>query len=168
MKVVDIANEIYVEMGQPTDNTLGSIAFWIRAKVGDINNLLFECFKVDPNTLEITADSCEISPEAVAIIKKLYKVYYYDILIRGNLTALGSNSIILIEDQGQSIQRVNRNEIMKTLASLKKDELADCNNLINAYRIRKSSPSQVAGDDTQQGVYENSEVLLTSRNWIAI
>ena len=42
MKVVDIANEIYLELGSPTTTNLAAISFWIRANIGRLNNLINE------------------------------------------------------------------------------------------------------------------------------
>ena len=40
MKIVDIADEIYRELGEPTDNSIPPIAFWIRTNLGTLNNYL--------------------------------------------------------------------------------------------------------------------------------
>lgn len=157
MKVVDIANEIFIEAGSPTDTSIPAIAFWIRGKVGAINNLLYESFVIDDTTLEIFKDDgSEISPEAVAIIKQMYRLYDYELQIRSNMNALSTDSILRVEDQGSSVTKVNRNEVSKTLAAIRKDEQAAFNILINAYRNRVSTPSQVAGDDTTPGFYPGS------------
>jgi len=163
MKVVDLANEIYIDSGSPTNTSIPAIAFWIRGKVGVINNLLFEDFYIDQSSLEIfDANKNEISINAVAIIKQFYKLYDYDLQIRSNLNILSTDSILSVEDQGSKVTKVNRNEISKTLAQLKRDEIKILNDLVNAYRNNSSPPSQVVGDDTVVGVY------TTTRNYIRI
>jgi hypothetical protein len=153
MKVVDIANEIYSEAGNPSTTSIPAIAFWIRAKVGAINNLLFESFTIDDTTFEIKNANGEISPDAVAIIKQMYKLYDYEVQIRANMNALLTDSILRVEDQGSSVTKINRNEVSKTLQAIRKDEITLLNQQVNAYRSGSSLPSQVAGDDTVQGSY---------------
>jgi len=43
--------------------------------------------------------------------------------------------------------------LSKTYLSLKREEYNELIDLINAYKLRKASPVQVAGDDTQVGQY---------------
>jgi hypothetical protein len=150
MKVVDIANEIYIDSGSPSSTSVPAIAFWIRGKVGEINNLLFEDFTIN-DALEIVDGDGEISFEAVSIIKKLYKIYDYEISVRSNMNALASDSIIEVTDQGSSIRKVNRNEVSKTFVNLKNIEEESLQRLITSYRLRGASPQQVTGDDEVRG-----------------
>jgi len=48
-------------------------------------------------------------------------------------------------------RKINKNELSKTYIMLKKEEYMELTDLINAYKLRKSTPIQVAGDDTQAG-----------------
>lgn len=153
MKVVDIANEIFIELGSPSTTTIPTIAFWIRTKLGDINNLLFEDFILNSDYEIVDGDGVEITPEAVAIIKKLYRLYDYDVQIRTNMNSLATDSIIEVTDQGSSVRKVNRNEVSKTYATLKNAEQQALNDMVTAYRLRGSSPKQVVGDDTVIGNY---------------
>lgn len=157
MKVVDIAQEIFIDAGSPTSTSIPAIAFWIRGKVGSINNLLYESFSISKDTYEILGDNGEeISPEAVAVIKQMYRVYDYEVQIRSNLNSLATDSILQVEDNGSSVTRVNRNEVSKTLASIRKNEIDALENMVTAYRCRSSEPSQIAGDDTTEGVFTSS------------
>lgn len=165
MKVVDIATEIYIDSGSPTSTSIPAIAFWIRGKVGDINVLLFEDFHVDviDGTYEIIdGNSTEIPIEAVAVIKKLYKIYDYEVSVRSNMNALATDSIIEVQDQGSSVRKVNRNEVSKTFVSLKNLEEESLQRLITSYRMRGASPTQVVGDDTEVG--DNSVEGYTIRD----
>jgi len=150
MKVVDIANEIYIDSGSPSSTSVPAIAFWIRGKVGEINNLLFEDFSIN-DALEIVDGGGEISMQAVSIIKKLYKIYDYEVSIRSNMNALASDSILKVTDQGSSVEKVNRNEVSKTFVSLRNTEEESLQRLITAYRMRGAGPTQVVGDDTEIG-----------------
>lgn len=161
MKIVDIANEIYLDAGSPTSTSIPAIATWIRGKVGAINNLLYESFYVDDGSFEILGESGEeISIEAVSIIKQMYRIYDYEVQIRTNMNALATDSILRVEDQGSSVTKVNRNEISKTLATVRRDEIASLDLLITAYRSRSSPPSQVAGDDTVIGIYPSTRYYI--------
>ena len=87
--------------------------------------------------------------QRIAVIKQMYQIYDYQVQIRNNLNALASDSILSVQDNlgGVNFTRVNRNEISKTIISIRKDEVESFNKLVNAYRIHHSCPRQVAGDD---------------------
>lgn len=152
MKIVDIANEIFIENGSPTTTSVPAIAFWIRAKVGWLNTILFEDLYIN-EALELYNSSGEVSLEIVSIIKQAYRVYDLEVQIRNFMNALANDSILSVSDNlgGTSFTRVNRNEISKTLVNLRGNETKFLQIMIDAYRSLKATPSQVAGDDTQAG-----------------
>lgn len=156
MKVVDIATEIYIEQGSPTSTSIPAVAYWIRSKVGWLNTMLYEDLVIDTTTLEITNRGAEIDPQIVAILTQAYKIYDLEVQIRSAMNALAADSILEVSDNlgGTSFRRVNRNEIAKTLITIRKDEIGALKILIDSYRSLTSQPSQVAGDDTQSGVPE--------------
>ena len=157
MKVVDIANEIYLENSSPSDTSMAAIAFWVRSNVGKLNTILYEDFYVDESSLEILdAGNVEISYIAVAIIKAMYKVYRTELDIRANINAINSDTVLAATDEGFSIKKINRSEVLKTLVGFKKDTLAELNGLMHNYRSLKGMPSQVAGDDTEKGIYPHN------------
>lgn len=165
MKVVDIADEIHRELGNPTAYSITAIAFWVRTSIGELNNLLMTNFSVNATTLEIQDDCTtpnEITPEAVAILKKMYMVHYYDLEIKKNLISISTDSIIEVRDQGSSVRKVNKNQITSTLGNLRKQEVNGLSDLITAYRSRSAEPRQVAGDDTVEGEYRRNDT--TYRN----
>lgn len=155
MKIVDIANEIYIDAGSPTDTSIPAIAFWIRGKLGTINNSLYEDFSLDEKTQEITSSGGDLSFEAIAIIKQMYRLYDYEVQIRKQMNALAADSILKIEDQGTMIMKVNRNMVSQTLMQVRRDEIKLLNDLVTSYRIKKGVPQQVAGDDTIGGYYQD-------------
>tara|TARA_B100000959_G_scaffold278454_1_gene336834 strand:- start:910 stop:1407 length:498 start_codon:yes stop_codon:yes gene_type:complete len=158
MKVVDIADEIYRELNSPTDLSVSAIAFWIRTNIGELNNLLFATYNVDGSSLELLdEDDVEITFEAVSVMKKMYSIHYYDLQIRKNITSLSTDTILEVSDQGSSVKKVNKNEISKTLASLRNQEVTSMRNLITAYRLKRAEPRQVAGDDDVAGDYGNED-----------
>lgn len=158
MKVVDIANELYSELGSPANISLAAISFWLRSNIGRLNNLINENFSILEPTYEIIntlSDNTteEININAAAILKKMYHLHYYDILIRENLGASGTDSSIEIESDGMRVRKVSKTEIGRNLISIKKSEMEEYNSLITAYKTNKASPRQVAGDDTVVGYY---------------
>jgi len=157
MKVVDIANEIYLENASPSDTSISSIAFWIRSSVGKLNNLVYESFVVDSTSLEVVDGSGkEISTLAAAIIKMMYKVYRIDLDIRSNMTSLTNDTVLEAVDENFKIKRINRSEVLKTLATLKKDSLKELTDIVHYYRSYNGSPDSISGDDTQWGYYQGT------------
>ena len=160
MKVVDIADEIHRELGSPTAYNITAIAFWVRTNIGELNNLLMANFSVNAATLEVQDDCTtpnDITPEAVAILKKMYKIHYHDLEIKKNLISISTDSIIEVRDQGSSVRKVNKNQITLALANIRKQESNDLTDLVTAYRSRSSEPRQVAGDDTVEGEYHRND-----------
>ncbi len=158
MKVVDIANELYSELGSPTNTSLAAISFWLRSNIGRLNNLINENFSILESTYEIintlSDDTTEeININAAAILKKMYYLHYYDVLIRANIGASGTDSSIEIESDGMRVRKVSKTEIGRNLISIKKSEMEEFNSLVTAYKTNKSAPRQVAGDDTVVGYY---------------
>jgi len=78
-KIVDIADEIYRELGEPSDVSIPSVAFWLRTNLGKLNILINKTYAI--NTLDLEVDA--ISPETFtitekSIFKKMYNIHYYD------------------------------------------------------------------------------------------
>ena len=158
MKVVDIANEIYMELASPSNTSVAAIAFWVRSNIGRLNNFLNENFSIDATTYEIIntlADNTtqEININAAAVLKKMYSLHYYDILIRENIGASGTDSFVEVESDGMRVRRVSKTEVGRNLYNLKKAESEELQLMIHAYKSNSASPIQVAGDDTVVGYY---------------
>lgn len=158
-KVVDIADQIHRELGSPTDLGISAISFWVRTNIGGLNNLINQNFKindsyevdrVDPDNDALTID---IDINAIAVLKKMYMVHYYDTKVRSVLGAASTDSVVELSSDGSSIKKINKNEQGKTYASLKKQEYEELNYLANAYKANESAPLQVAGNDTIEGDY---------------
>jgi hypothetical protein len=156
MKVVDIANEIYLDLNSPSDLSLAAISFWIRGNVGTLNSLLFSNFIIDGTTFEIVdADdsTAEIDINAAAILKKMYIVHRYSVIIRSKLTAIDSDDIVEVTDQDQKVRKLDKTQIIRAVTAEKKIEEEELQKLINAYRTKKSAPVHVVGDDIVAGQY---------------
>ena len=191
MKIVDIADEIYRELGEPSTISIPAISFWIRSNVGELNNRINTTFKIveygpdayefsgsfasaqyEPQAfnegtgalgLAVSTDIGEVStpvitaiqPEEASILKKMYIVHYYDQQIRTTVGAASSDPVVEVASDGSRVRKINKNELSKTYISLKKEEYMEVTDLIIAYKLRKASPVQVAGDDTVAGFYSN-------------
>ena len=97
----------------------------------------------------------EISPdpglEEKSILKKLYTIHYYDIKVRNALGAASTDPIVEVTSDGASVRKLNRNQTSQLFLTLKKQETDDFNMLVSNYKMLKSTPKQVAGDDTVEG-----------------
>lgn len=189
MKIVDIADELYRELGEPSSISIPAISFWIRSNVGELNNRINTTFKIteygsdayefsgsfidpvyEPQAfneatgalgLSISGNDgvasapaiVSIQPEEASILKKMYIVHYYDKQIRSTVGAAATDPVVEVASDGSRVRKINKNELSKTYLALKKEEYQELKDLINAYKLRKSTPVQVAGDDTVRGEY---------------
>lgn len=165
MKVVDIADEIYRELGEVTSLSIPAIAFWVRTNIGALNSFINTTYSINTTTLELeqtvtdttgTEVTLEIGEEERAILKKMYMVHHYDRQIRSNITTLESDTVISVSDDGSSVTKVNRNEINRVFYQIKKQEHDELRELINAFKLSKAIPIQIAGNDTVEGRYSLS------------
>jgi hypothetical protein len=164
MLIVDIAQEIYIEAGEPTSTSVPAIAYWIRGKVGTINSLLCENFCISSDTFEIIDCCGVIGLNVAAVLKQMYRLYDLQVQVNNNMNAMAQDQISSVEDSfgGGKFTRYNKNEISKTLISMRKDEIEILNKLVAAYKINKAVPIQVAGDDTIPAMW--GEHLVSLRN----
>ena len=161
MKIVDIANEIFLENASPSDTTVPAIAFWIRSNVGKLNAMLYERFWIEPVTLEIRhaqytrpdGTPAYIGRMAAAIVKMMFKVYRIDLDIRNMLFSATNDTVLKATDQEFSVEKINKSELLKTLTAFKKDTLKELQELVHNYRSYHGEPSQVSGDDVCEGHY---------------
>jgi hypothetical protein len=145
MKIVDIADEIFRELDQPTDGSIPQIAFWIRVNVGSLNNLLYTEYAIDTTTLEISPDP---GIQEKSILKRLYNIHYYNLKLRSTLGAISLDTIVEVASDGSSVKKANRNETSKVYVNIKKQEQEELNREIASYKLGKAAPIQVVGDDT--------------------
>ena len=148
--VTSIAQEIYEEMGEPSDLSISAIAAWVRRNIGGLGNLINTEFQVDSTTLEINPN---LNDQQKYIFKKMYSVYFFDLRIKST-GSLASTDFITIKDDIGSVQKANKNEILKSYISVRKQEYDELQDFVNKYELNEVTPLQVAGDDTIPGVYD--------------
>ena len=150
-KIVDVADEVYREMGEPSDISIASIAYWLRTNIGKLNVLLNKPYLINETTLEIYSSDETNDPFGInekTIFKKIYTVHYYERLFRNALGAASTDSTIEIDQNGFRAKRVNKNELAKTYSDLKKQSDEALKMLLDKYELNEVTPLQVAGDDT--------------------
>lgn len=147
MKITDAATEIYLENGEPSFTSIPAISYWIRAKIGELNNLIYTDFVINTDLEIVDGEGIEIPIDAMAIIKKMYLVYFYGRVIANNLGSAGVDVAIEISSDGSTIRNANRNDIARTYLNLKRDEEANLDTLIKGYSAKDVLPISVAGDD---------------------
>ena len=172
MKVVDIADEIFRELSEPSTLSIPAIAYWVRSNVGELNNYLNTSFRVSYDDFEISEqveqsgrqpasynssvdnENLALKFEEKAVLKKMYNVHYYDQQLRSTLGAASNDPVVEVVSDGSKVRKINKNELSKTYASLKRQEYEELTDMINAYKLRLSAPVQVAGDDTIVGAHD--------------
>ena len=150
-KIVDVADEVYRELGEPADISIASVAYWLRTNIGKLNVLLNKPYLINETTLEIYSSDETKDPFGInekTIFKKIYTVYYYERLVRNALGAASTDSVLSVTDDGSTVVKVNKNELAKTYSDLKKQVDAELKNLLDKYELNEVKPLQVAGDDT--------------------
>jgi len=150
-KIVDISDEIYRELGEPSDLSHASIAFWLRTNLGDLNILINKKYYITTDSLEvgIPEDSGDTFGDIEkSIFKMLYSMHYYERLFRNALGAASTDSTIEIDQNGFRAKRVNKNELAKTYSDLRKQIADELQILTKNYNLNEARPLQVAGDDT--------------------
>jgi hypothetical protein len=151
-KIVDLATELYDELGEPVDVSIPSIAYWLRSNIGDLNIMINKKFYIDETTLEITSEDTDLFGNVEkSIFKMIYSIHYYERLFRNALYAATQDSVISISDEGSSVTKINKNELAKNYASLRKQINDELNVLTKNYNLNEAKPLQVAGDDTIPG-----------------
>ena len=152
MKVVDIAQEIYFDLGEPSDLSIAAISYWVRANIGNLNNTIFSNFTIN-DSYEIVEDDAEININAVAILKKMYMVHRYAVIIRSKITEVSSNDVVEVQDQDTRVRRIDKNQLIRSISAEKKQEEEELRFLISNYRANRINPGQVVGDDIVAGTY---------------
>ena len=160
MKIVDIANELYMELGEPSSLSIPPIAFWLRGNIGNLNSRLNTSYKINGTSYELSPD---MGYKEKDILKKMYMIHHYDAKLRESLGAASTDTWVEISSDGTSVRRVNKIQQSQTYQVAKKTETEELYKLVHAYRISASAPLQVAGDDTVEGTYSSNKNQVRER-----
>ena len=168
MKVVDISDEIYRELGNPTTLSIPVISYWVRTNIGALNNAINTSYSINSDSFEIEQTVCDvvtsIGIDESSILKKLYMVHFYNQKIRTNITAVETDTVLEVTSDGMSVRKQRKSEIGKHLSNVRKKESEELDRMINLYKTNKAIPRQVAGDDTTEGVYPGQTINRTTKD----
>jgi homoserine dehydrogenase len=155
--VNDIANEIFIELNSPQDVTSSAIAYWLKTHIGDLNILINKNYTVNQNTSEISSSNPneKFGFLEKSIFKMVYMIHYYERLFRNALGAASVDSVVSVTDDGSTVVKINKNEIAKNYAQLRKQINEELLTLTKNYNLNETKPIQVAGDDIIQGSYSS-------------
>jgi len=158
MKVVDISDAIYRDLGEPSSLSIPAIAFWIRENVGSLNNAINTEFFIKFDSFEIQrkidGHDTNIGSDEASILKKMFTVHYYDTKIRASVVAVETDSVVEVSSDGMRVRKTSKTDIIRNLTSLKRLETEELNRMVAYYKVHKAAPRQVVGDDTVQGFYD--------------
>ena len=148
--VTSISQEIYEELGEQSDTSIPAVAAWVRRNIGGLSSLINKEFEILDLNYEISPNLSDIEKY---IFKKMYSIYYFDLKIKST-ASLATSDFISIKDDIGSVQKINKNEVLKNYISVRKQEYNELKNLVDKYELNEVSPLQVAGDDTVPGYYD--------------
>ena len=168
MKVVDISDEIYKELGSPTTLSIPVVSYWVRTNIGALNNAINTAYSINSTSLEIEQAICDVATaigiDESSILKKMYMVHFYNQKIRTNITAVETDTVLEVTSDGMSVRKQSKSEIGKHLSSVRRQESEELDRMINYYKTNKAIPRQVAGDDTTEGIYPGRTINRTTNN----
>lgn len=177
MTTADLANEIYIELGQPSGLfDTGYVNFWLIVNIGNLNLQTQNCFIYDSGHTGVpvyTGSSGELVtgvdysgasgisgysfqevgflPDLTGLEKGIYKemfdLQYFNRGVTSNLGAAAYEPVLELKEADVSVRLVNKNEVAKTWAALAAIAKDNLKDLLNKYNQLRTLPSQVAGDD---------------------
>lgn len=149
IKIVDVANTIWAsELNQSDTTDIPSIAYWLRSVgVPKLNDLIYTNFDIDESTLEIQpAESFGF--DEMAILIQLYMIKFFQRQSSNMLSAAGAETILEYSENGMTIRKINRGTLGQQWNMLQKDAQTELNNMVNGYKIKRSTPLAIGGEET--------------------
>jgi hypothetical protein len=156
--LTNFVNNIYSELGEPSDYLPEKISSWFldNANIGKLNNLIGTCFSgvaYTNNKGTITGYAIEpaIRNDQLAIYKMLFDYEYFKSESRNmaKSSAIFGSDWTKLQEGDSSITKINKNEISKNLRTLSRDAKEDLDKAVKLYLKYNAIPDQIAGDDTE-------------------
>lgn len=147
MKIVDLSNEVFLDLGEPSDISIASIAQKLRFSIGKLNLLLNTDFELSSSYEIVDENGDSIDINAAEILKTIYSIYYYSKKVNDNLGAAGIE-VKEVRDDNAVVVVYDKLNISKSWMDLKKQSSLELQNLVNGYKVKKYRPIDVNGDDT--------------------
>lgn len=137
MNVVDIADEIYRELGEPDDISIPSVSFWITTNIGKLNNLLDTDYAIVNSEIEPNLGESEKT-----ILKLIYMIYYFNRQVNKNLGAAAYNSVLELREGNRTVKVANKNDIAKNYRTVIADYNDELMTQLLNYKMNRSDPHQ--------------------------
>jgi hypothetical protein len=136
MKLTDLSDNIFRNLGEPDSLSIPRIAFWLVGRIGELNVLLNTKIVYDETLQEF---SPELTNEQASIFGLMYSVSFFTRLINVNLGA-GAFDWSEISDGDTTIRRVSRNEISKTYTQVRNQLQVEFSDLVFYYKNNQVVP----------------------------
>ena len=136
MKLTDLADSIFRNLGEPDTLSIPKIAFWLAGRIGELNVLLNTNILYDETTQEFVP---ELTAEQASIFGLMYSISFFTRLVNVNLGATAFDWSE-ISDGDTTIRRVSRNEISKTYAQIRNQISLEFNDLVFYYKQNQARP----------------------------
>lgn len=153
MNIEDLANEIFHNEFESSNNSLTKISGWLDNNLGKLNTLLNTEFSGAAGVVT------NMGLEEQNIYKEMYMYHFYTKETRNTLRGIANDSngnILSVKDGDNAISFVNKNEVSKVYRSLATDTAERLQELVYKYNLYRSSPKQVGGIEASipSGIYE--------------
>lgn len=156
ISTTSIADELFSDLGEPTDTSVAVITAWLEVNIGQLNAILNRNFYIDGGDI-LNADYDASDPDEetngseydftiveVAIFKLVYFIRYYQ---RQANKALGSGSLednwVRMSEGDSSVQRTSRAEIAKGFRGVVKENEEMLRWVVGLYKVNKANPAVI-------------------------
>lgn len=141
--ITQISDSIFEELGRPSDITISSISHWLRNNLGNLNILTNQSYVLNPD--ESVTPSIDMG--SYGVFTAMYRVRYFEKQFLSGLGAAGYSIPTEVSSDGFRVKFEPKISLSKFWSDAKNQALIELNDLVNAYKIDKTLPSQIAGDD---------------------
>lgn len=139
MCITNLADQIYKELGEPSDVSVPAIAFWLQRNIYKLNNELLTSYFIDDNLI-ITPD---LDGGAAAILSLMYQKSYAMLQYNRNLGASGYSSIQEFKEGNRTVRRFNKTELAKLFLQQSRDIQNDINRMVLGYNLNRTEIQQI-------------------------
>lgn len=143
--LIDIANEVHIDLGEPTDTTVVFLTSWFRANIGNLNSLLHTCYTINETSQEVDP---KFGEEESSIFKEMFLSRHYSRKMEAALrNSLTDNRVLEVLSSDRRVKLTNPKDIAQSYLQLKNAADQNLKLLIASYQMHTSEPKQITGDD---------------------
>ena len=141
MKLLEIADQIFRELGEPSNLSLASITAWLQYNLGTLNNLICSNYSL---TSGLQADP-ELGINEASVYKQLYQIHFFERLVA---TSSGASSYdwVSITEGDSSLKRVSKTDQISEWRRVTTQLKSDLKDLVRLYKINQSQPYSINED----------------------